>query len=68
MCDWDAGGHEETEEYHLPRIPATTRTSKPYLGVGVMEREKWSLRDGEESIRGGKIPPPFGASSPADPP
>ncbi len=23
MCDWDAGGHEETEEYHLPRIPAT---------------------------------------------
>ncbi len=29
--------------------------------------EKWSLRDGEESIRGGKIPPPSGASSPADP-
>ncbi len=23
MCNWDAGGHEETEEYHLPRIPAT---------------------------------------------
>ncbi len=50
-----------------PASQRHTRTSKPYLCVGVMEREKWSLRDGEESIRGGKIPPPFGASSPADP-
>ncbi len=23
MCNWDAGGHEETEYHHLPRIPAT---------------------------------------------
>ncbi len=50
-----------------PASQRRTRTSKPYLCVGVMEREKWSLRDGEESIRGGKIPPPSGASSPADP-
>ncbi len=67
MCNWDAGGHEETEEYHLPRIQRRTRTSKPYLCVGVMEREKWSLRDGEESIRGGKIPPPLEPAPPLTP-
>ncbi len=67
MCDWDAGGHEETEEYHLPASQRHTRTSKPYLCVGVMEREKWSLRDGEESIRGGKIPPPLEPAPPLTP-
>ncbi len=50
--------------------PASQRRNphpKTLLCVGVMEREKWrSLRDGEESIRGGKYPP-SGASSPADP-
>ncbi len=60
-------GHEETEEYHLPRIPATHPHPKPYLCVGVMEREKWSLRDGEESIRGGKIPPPLEPAPPLTP-
>ncbi len=49
-----------------PASQRRTRTSKPYLCVGVMEREKWSLRDGEESIRGQNTPP-SGASSPADP-
>ncbi len=67
MCNWDAGGHEETEEYHLPASQRRTRTPKPYLCVGVMEREKWSLRDGEESIRGGKIPPPLEPAPPLTP-
>ncbi len=34
-----------------PASQRHTRTSKPYLCVGVMEREKWSLRTGEENIR-----------------
>ncbi|KAL0150129.1 hypothetical protein M9458_054556 [Cirrhinus mrigala] len=36
-----------------PAFQRHTRTSKPYLYVGVMEREKGSIRDGEESIGGG---------------
>ncbi len=50
-----------------PASQRHTRTSKPYLCVGVMEREKWSLRDGEESIRGGKIPPPLEPAPPLTP-
>ncbi len=50
-----------------PASQRRTRTSKPYLCVGVMEREKWSLRDGEESIRGGKIPPPLEPAPPLTP-
>ncbi len=50
-----------------PTSQRRTRTSKPYLCVGVMEREKWSLRDGEESIRGGKIPPPLEPAPPLTP-
>ncbi len=50
-----------------PASQRRTRTSKPYLCVGVMEREKWSLRDGEESIRGGKIPPPPEPAPPLTP-
>ncbi len=50
-----------------PASQRRTRTPKPYLCVGVMEREKWSLRDGEESIRGGKIPPPLEPAPPLTP-
>ncbi len=67
MCDWDAGGHEETEEYHLPRIPATHPPSKPYLCVGVMERRSEALGMGRKKHQRGQNTPPFGASSPADP-
>ncbi len=68
MCNWDAGGHEETEEYHLPRIPAThPHPQNPTYVLVVMEREKWSLRDGEESIRGGKLPPPLEPAPPLTP-
>ncbi|XP_050961365.1 proline-rich protein 2-like [Labeo rohita] len=37
-----------------PASQQHTRTPKPYLYVGVMEREKGSIRDGEEIIGGGK--------------
>ncbi len=67
MCNWDAGGHEETEEYHLPRIPATHPHPKTYLCVGVMEREKWSLRDGEKASEGAKYPPPLEPAPPLTP-
>ncbi|XP_050982026.1 mucin-1-like [Labeo rohita] len=40
-----------------PASQQHTRTPKPYLYVGVMEREKGSIRDGEEIIGGGKAPP-----------
>ncbi|KAL0149370.1 hypothetical protein M9458_055408 [Cirrhinus mrigala] len=40
-----------------PASQRHTRTPKPYLYVGVMEREKGSIRDGEEIIGGGKAPP-----------
>ncbi|KAL0161189.1 hypothetical protein M9458_044914, partial [Cirrhinus mrigala] len=40
-----------------PAYQQHTRTPKPYLYVGVMEREKGSIRDGEEIIGGGKAPP-----------
>ncbi len=50
-----------------PASQRRTRTPKPYLCVGVMEWEKWSLRDGEESIRGGKIPPPLEPAPPLTP-
>ncbi len=59
-----------TRRQRITTSPASqrrTRTSKPYLCVGVMEREKWSLRDGEESIRGGKIPPPLEPAPPLTP-
>ncbi|XP_050977645.1 basic salivary proline-rich protein 4-like [Labeo rohita] len=49
-----------------PASQQHTRTPKPYLYVGVMEREKGSIRDGEEIFGGGKVPPP-GASSPLTP-
>ncbi|KAL0157328.1 hypothetical protein M9458_048574, partial [Cirrhinus mrigala] len=42
-----------------PASQRHTRTPKPYLYVGVMEREKGSIRDGEEIIGGGKAPPPI---------
>ncbi|XP_050974973.1 basic salivary proline-rich protein 2-like [Labeo rohita] len=61
---------EATRRKRSPNSPASQRhtcTPKPYLYVDVMERERGSIRDGEESIGGGKVPPPFGASSPADP-
>ncbi|KAL0168426.1 hypothetical protein M9458_036648, partial [Cirrhinus mrigala] len=41
----------------FPASQRHTRTPKPYLYVGVMEREKGSIRDGEEIIGGGKAPP-----------
>ncbi len=50
-----------------PASQRHTRTSKPYLCIGVMEREKWSLRTGEESTRGGKIPPPLEPAPPLTP-
>ncbi|KAL0195137.1 hypothetical protein M9458_008709, partial [Cirrhinus mrigala] len=40
-----------------PASQRHTRTPKPYLYVGVMEREKGSIRDGKEIIGGGKAPP-----------
>ncbi|XP_050985773.1 basic proline-rich protein-like [Labeo rohita] len=45
-----------------PASQRHTRTPKPYLYVGVMEREKGSIRDGEEIIGGGKL------KRPPDPP
>ncbi|KAL0152578.1 hypothetical protein M9458_052301 [Cirrhinus mrigala] len=44
-----------------------TRTPKPYLYVGVMEQEKGSIRDGEEIIGGGKVPPPLEPAPPLTP-
>ncbi len=57
MCNWDAGGHEETEEYHLPRIPATHPHLKTLPMCWCDGAGEVKLRDGEENIRGAKYPP-----------
>ncbi len=65
MCDWDAGGHEETEEYYLPRIPATHPHPKTLPMCLWWSGRSEALGMGRKS-EGAKYPP-FGASSPADP-
>ncbi len=49
-----------------PASQRRTRTSKPYLCVGVMERRSEALGMGRKASEGAKYPP-SGASSPADP-
>ncbi len=68
MCNWDAGGHEETEEYPPPPHPsdAPAPQNPTYVLVWWSGRSE-ALGMGRKAIRGGKIPPPLEPAPPLTP-